>query len=117
MGAQYTPTAPTRSHMRGASMPEHDSRLAAEQTAVLAYPSGVPAVTVPRQRGLPGPPPSTHRAAADVTARAAWPAIACYAGLRAFSVLVLWIFAQEQNRRSEERRVGKECRSRWAPYH
>ena len=25
-------------------------------------------------------------------------------------------FAKEQNR-SEERRVGKECRSRWSPYH
>src|SRR5438874_7574503 len=23
----------------------------------------------------------------------------------------------EENQRSEERRVGKECRSRWAPYH
>src|SRR2546425_4801819 len=23
----------------------------------------------------------------------------------------------ETNRRSEERRVGKECRSRWSPYH
>ena len=23
----------------------------------------------------------------------------------------------EMNRRSEERRVGKECRSRWSPYH
>src|SRR2546427_5204587 len=23
----------------------------------------------------------------------------------------------EQSRRSEERRVGKECRSRWSPYH
>ena len=22
-----------------------------------------------------------------------------------------------QNERSEERRVGKECRSRWSPYH
>ena len=22
-----------------------------------------------------------------------------------------------ENRRSEERRVGKECRSRWSPYH
>ena len=30
------------------------------------------------------------------------------------------IFAEEQRRyllRSEERRVGKECRSRWSPYH
>ena len=24
---------------------------------------------------------------------------------------------QSQNSRSEERRVGKECRSRWSPYH
>ena len=24
---------------------------------------------------------------------------------------------QYNNRRSEERRVGKECRSRWSPYH
>ena len=23
----------------------------------------------------------------------------------------------EENARSEERRVGKECRSRWSPYH
>ena len=23
----------------------------------------------------------------------------------------------QENRRSEERRVGKECRSRWSPYH
>ena len=26
-------------------------------------------------------------------------------------LVVLWLF------RSEERRVGKECRSRWSPYH
>ena len=25
--------------------------------------------------------------------------------------------AQDENGRSEERRVGKECRSRWSPYH
>ena len=24
---------------------------------------------------------------------------------------------QQENLRSEERRVGKECRSRWSPYH
>ena len=28
-----------------------------------------------------------------------------------------WVFAWTQARRSEERRVGKECRSRWSPYH
>ena len=27
-----------------------------------------------------------------------------------------WIPAESENR-SEERRVGKECRSRWSPYH
>ena len=26
-------------------------------------------------------------------------------------------FAAEPDERSEERRVGKECRSRWSPYH
>ena len=25
--------------------------------------------------------------------------------------------SEEQDARSEERRVGKECRSRWSPYH
>ena len=29
-------------------------------------------------------------------------------------ILLLTIFSAE---RSEERRVGKECRSRWSPYH
>ena len=27
------------------------------------------------------------------------------------------LFAHREHRRSEERRVGKECRSRWSPYH
>ena len=29
----------------------------------------------------------------------------------------LWTFNEEAVARSEERRVGKECRSRWSPYH
>ena len=31
----------------------------------------------------------------------------------------IWAIADEQRGavRSEERRVGKECRSRWSPYH
>ena len=28
-----------------------------------------------------------------------------------------WVRDMKQKRRSEERRVGKECRSRWSPYH
>ena len=32
--------------------------------------------------------------------------------------LGLWHnFGSKDNYRSEERRVGKECRSRWSPYH
>ena len=27
------------------------------------------------------------------------------------------ICVKDENERSEERRVGKECRSRWSPYH
>src|SRR2546422_1322289 len=28
-----------------------------------------------------------------------------------------WLFLSRSLERSEERRVGKECRSRWSPYH
>ena len=34
-----------------------------------------------------------------------------------FPEQVAQIFEIEPHRRSEERRVGKECRSRWSPYH
>src|SRR3712207_8310514 len=37
------------------------------------------------------------------------------AGAQARWELLGWVDAAE--RRSEERRVGKECRSRWSPYH
>ena len=33
------------------------------------------------------------------------------------SALVAWLIGIPAHRRSEERRVGKECRSRWSPYH
>jgi len=29
----------------------------------------------------------------------------------------LWVITYGPHLRSEERRVGKECRSRWSPYH
>ena len=32
-------------------------------------------------------------------------------------VALLTAHINELNERSEERRVGKECRSRWSPYH
>src|SRR3989441_12698600 len=45
--------------------------------------------------------------------------IIIYAG----AILILYLFVlmllnlKTEERRSEERRVGKECRSRWSPYH
>ena len=30
---------------------------------------------------------------------------------------IITLSKSERERRSEERRVGKECRSRWSPYH
>ena len=34
------------------------------------------------------------------------------------TILEQWrAIAYDQQARSEERRVGKECRSRWSPYH
>ena len=34
-----------------------------------------------------------------------------------FGVTVEELCCLKENKRSEERRVGKECRSRWSPYH
>ena len=42
--------------------------------------------------------------------------LGCFTGLRISDILSLrW--KQILDARSEERRVGKECRSRWSPYH
>ena len=34
-----------------------------------------------------------------------------------YGITTRWIMTGQGHRRSEERRVGKECRSRWSPYH
>ena len=34
-----------------------------------------------------------------------------------YAVTAYFIMGRSANSRSEERRVGKECRSRWSPYH
>ena len=36
--------------------------------------------------------------------------------VRVFAIMTLWVLFCNLAR-SEERRVGKECRSRWSPYH
>nr|WP_178139006.1 hypothetical protein [Enterococcus faecium] len=33
------------------------------------------------------------------------------------SFMIVPFFREKMKQRSEERRVGKECRSRWSPYH
>ena len=38
-------------------------------------------------------------------------------GLAVGSIVILIVGLTSPNLRSEERRVGKECRSRWSPYH
>ena len=46
-----------------------------------------------------------------------------FAGLLVFIMIIPFVFwgmggmFSSGNTRSEERRVGKECRSRWSPYH
>src|SRR2546427_12747139 len=39
------------------------------------------------------------------------------AGDQLEAAVVAWGLAHHDRLRSEERRVGKECRSRWSPYH
>jgi len=47
-----------------------------------------------------------------------WPTIRAHVGMLAYlSLLGGGLFGALQFVRSEERRVGKECRSRWSPYH
>ena len=50
----------------------------------------------------------------DMAKRFAWLCTGLGMGVMALSGVGLWIIAPT---RSEERRVGKECRSRWSPYH
>src|SRR2546422_6635652 len=40
-----------------------------------------------------------------------------FANRRTSGLIGIQLHAGEPMRRSEERRVGKECRSRWSPYH
>ena len=40
-----------------------------------------------------------------------------YSSISDFSITADSLQSMERLARSEERRVGKECRSRWSPYH
>src|SRR5260370_37873485 len=92
----------------------------------------IPALCVDRHHGAAFPP----RGAAAATGAALFPRMAGmtylleargltrrFGGVVALDNLDLAVVANEimgligPNGRSEERRVGKECRSRWSPYH
>src|SRR5256885_11682096 len=45
------------------------------------------------------------------------PALVFHCGSSGVSRLICVLFFSRSGSRSEERRVGKECRSRWSPYH
>src|SRR6266516_2957589 len=51
------------------------------------------------------------------TSGAALVRLQCYEGIDEARALYEWDYRKQLLRRSEERRVGKECRSRWSPYH
>jgi len=57
------------------------------------------------------------RAGPDTFDFRAFDAIADYASHRGFKLRGHTLFWTPTKWRSEERRVGKECRSRWSPYH
>src|SRR6266511_5605104 len=50
-------------------------------------------------------------------ARPLWPALREYALVSEADGRVVFGLGTDRRLRSEERRVGKECRSRWSPYH
>src|SRR5438034_11087213 len=52
-----------------------------------------------------------------VAGNAAHPTVLESAGAAEADIIVALTSSDEVNMRSEERRVGKECRSRWAPKH
>src|SRR2546430_7296124 len=51
--------------------------------------------------------------------RASWVTLLLFSYASAVTLGLLWVLlsGRKVRERSEERRVGKECRSRWSPYH
>src|SRR2546430_14901279 len=61
------------------------------------------------------PGQSAHVSSGDDTAN--WVRIRREFSVQALFSTVQYSFSTDPKNRSEERRVGKECRSRWSPYH
>src|ERR1035437_7243735 len=82
--------------------------------AIQLYQRGVPLHTVENPRGVPAVPRWTRPADA--------PPLTTVRSLAFFMPVIEEVLETEVGEeyfqyRSEERRVGKECRSRWSPYH
>src|SRR2546425_409764 len=88
----------------------------------VAFVSGAPAGpgAIPAATGAPAPPaglPAPSRTWSTGCGLNAAPLAAVAGG---WVVIVNWVAVPAPSvivERSEERRVGKECRSRWSPYH
>src|SRR3712207_7455955 len=70
------------------------------------------ALPIPSRRTARGHPQTASLCSKKSVARPS-AGCQCCRGFRMSRVIT----DQEQEARSEERRVGKECRSRWSPYH
>src|SRR2546421_155303 len=75
--------------------------------------------SAPDSTGIPSPSAtaSAPPQAPDTTAPAGSLTINAGAAYTASTTVTLALAATDTVGRSEERRVGKECRSRWSPYH
>ena len=64
---------------------------------------------------------TTTKAGQKMTENEVYPAVlkklVAVAGLDTENIQGVFTADMDSNARSEERRVGKECRSRWSPYH
>src|SRR2546422_7581249 len=71
----------------------------------------LPILPTPGLSGLCGFSPASRR---STSARSAF---VTFGGIVLFSAATRALAPSTSGLRSEERRVGKECRSRWSPYH
>ena len=71
-------------------------------------------LSVPEEMGGQGAPTFISAAAAEYFLGSNW-ALYCYATMGNGTAYIINLYGTPE--RSEERRVGKECRSRWSPYH
>src|SRR2546426_6194906 len=100
-----SPRASTGGSLRKRSRPSSDSMELRDRTAMILGGSGLVGHAVARRLLAAAPRRIVLVALFEEEVKATAEALEPYRGRAAIEV------------RSEERRVGKECRSRWSPYH